>query len=82
MPVQFGWRANDGGDTRVVAGENELGYGAYIEGGVLHIDEDGVDAGHLAHHGDFIARDEFYGHEWCNLAVEDSSPEGVVDIER
>lgn len=49
---------------------------------MFHIDEDGVDTGHLAHHGNLIARDKFDGHEWCNLAIEDSSSEGVADVVR
>ena len=41
-----------------------------------------MDACHLAHHGDFIARDEFDGHERCYLAIEDSRPEGVGEVVR
>ena len=44
---------------------------------MFHVDEYGMNACHLAHHGDFIARDEFDGHERCYLAIEDSRSEGV-----
>lgn len=79
MPVCLGWGTDDGGDASVVAGEDELADGVYVQSGMFHVDEQGVDAGHLAHHGDFIARDKFDGHEGGYLAIEDARSEGVVE---
>lgn len=48
---------------------------------MFHIDEDCIDASNLAKHRNLISSHEFYGHERRDLAIENPSPEGVVDVE-